>query len=110
MAWQPVSNGVKLRIVNQAQQPVARATVQLMRPDSVIVKVQVSDQTGMVEFNGLAAAKYILQVSHSGFQPGFNTLNFLEEPGWSEKLMVLLPTATELGNVIIESKKPFVQF
>ena len=110
MAWQPVNHGVKLRIVNQSQQPVSGATVQLMKTDSVIVKVQVSDQSGMAEFNGLVAAKYIIQVSHAGFQSAFQSLNFLEEPGWIEKTITLLPMATELGNVIIESKKPFVQF
>lgn len=110
LAWQPLSQGVKLRIVNQSQQSVPGATVQLMKPDSVIIKVQVSDKSGIAEFNGLAAAKYIIQVSHSGFQTGFHHLNFPEEPGMSEKIIILLPVATELGNVIIESKKPFVQF
>ncbi len=110
MAWQPGTHGVKLRIVNQSLQPVAGATVQLMKPDSVIVKLQISDQSGVAEFNGLAPSKYILQVSHSGFQPGFLTLDLQAEPGWIEKAMTLLPAATELGNVIIESRKPFVQF
>ena len=76
MAWQPVNHGVKLRIVNQSQQPVSGATIQLMKTDSVIVKVQVSDQSGMAEFNGLVAAKYIIQVSHAGFQSAFLSLNF----------------------------------
>jgi hypothetical protein len=67
MAWQPVNHGVK-GIVNQSQQPVSRATIQLMKTDSVIVKVQVSDQSGMAEFV-TGCRKYIIQVSHVGFSP-----------------------------------------
>lgn len=109
-AWQPPNHGIRLRIRNQAQQPVAGATVQLLKADSVLVKVQVTDASGIAEFSGLAAATYIIQVSHTGFQSHVSYQNFLEQPGMSEKLISLLPQAKELGNVVIETRKPFVQF
>ncbi|MFN8291165.1 MAG: TonB-dependent receptor [Chitinophagaceae bacterium] len=100
---------LKVVIVNEARQPMAGTTVQLLKTDSSLVKMLVSGSDGMAAFSGLKESDYILQVSHTGFQQVFSEVKNLTGEA-ADRTITLLPVATTLNDVTVTSKKPFVQF
>lgn len=100
---------LKVVIVNEARQPMAGTTVQLLKTDSSLVKMLVSGTDGMAAFSGLKESDYILQVSHTGFQQVFSEVKNLTGEA-ADRTITLLPVATTLNDVTVTSKKPFVQF
>lgn len=106
---QPPSRTIKLTLLNDAQQPLQGITVQLLKTDSSLVKVQVSDKAGSATFTGLVEENYLVQVSHAGFQPQSVPVKNFTQATFSQSI-VLQQAATVLNNVVVTSKKPFVQF
>ncbi len=88
------------------------ATISLLTArDSVLVKVAVSDKDGLFEFENIAAGSYFIRISHAGYQKGFSNTFAITETAFSVKLpdIILLPQAGTLGEVTVQSKKPFIE-
>lgn len=97
-------------VVNEAKQPVAGATAQLLKPDSSLVKVQVTDNNGAAEFIFTPAGNYIIGISHTGYQTSFQPLTNDGLRNGITPVFVLYPAATLLKDVVVNARKPFVQF
>ena len=111
LAWQGPERTIRILVLNEAAQPLARATVQLMKPDSSILKVQATDREGKTEFMAGAEEVYLVQVSFSGLQTTTVVLTVLEKgAALVSQTVTLLPESAVLGNVNVTAKKPFVQF
>ena len=100
---------IRLEVKDGKQQPLPGATLQLMQPDSVLIKVQVSDQEGRVEFRGQTGRNYIVEISHTGFGKKYLNLGSLREPGFSGAV-TLEPAGSTLADVVVSSRRPFIQF
>lgn len=86
------------------------ATVILMKPDSSVLRMATTDKSGIAEFKGIAAGKYMLRVSHTGYQTVYiSSVNLEKEPAFATTVY-LNPDAEILNDVTVTTKKPFVQF
>lgn len=103
------NKSIKVTVLNEEKQPMQGSTVQLLNTDSSLVKVQVSDKSGIAEFTGLDATNYIIQVNYSGFQTQYSNANDILQ-GTNSHIVTLLPAARLLNDVLVTTKKPFVQF
>lgn len=107
---QQSSRSIKLSIINEAQQPLSGANVQLLKADSSLVKVQVSDKVGQVEFITLNGGQYIAIVSHIGYQSIAKNVYLTQHTEIATHTITLQPIVGEIGGVTITTKKPFVEF
>ncbi len=102
----------EIRITVQSDSMVVMqgVTVNLMKQDSSLFRTATTDKSGIVEFKGLAAGKYIIKVSHTDYQTAYLTSAKLEREIVFVATITLIPTAALLDEVTVISKKPFVQF
>lgn len=99
-------------ILNNQQQPVENATVELRKAkDSSLVKIAVTDKTGLAEFENIRFGDYLIKTSIVNFKTQYSTVfslsasqNMVQVPSLS-----LQPGATELATVTVNSRKPFIQ-
>jgi iron complex outermembrane recepter protein len=101
---------IKVTVVSEQKEPMAGATVQLLRTDSTLVKVQVSDKVGVAEFDKLSENNYLVQISHTGFQTQYLDIKNLPQKDRVSGTIILQRIAAVLNNVVVTAKKPFVQF
>ena len=104
---------VTVHIVNEMNTPVESATVEVLKSmDSSLVKIALTDKSGMAEFDNLSFDQYFIRTNAVGLVTGFSmefTINETQ-PG------VVLPSislknkpATEMQGVTVTAKKPFIQ-
>lgn len=104
---QTVSIGGKL--VDQQGQPVEAATISLLRmSDTSLVKVEISDASGVFDFAVVAPGSYRIQVSALGFEP-FSAATFEATSNTTLPITTLSPSTTALKQVTIAAKKPFIE-
>lgn len=96
-------------IVSDSGKPLASANVSLINAaDSSLVKLSLTDQSGIYEFHGLRAGRYRIQASFTGFSQyysdPFDLAASMQMPG-----IGLLPQAQSLGGVTVQAKRPMVE-
>lgn len=104
------SKPVKVLIVNDAQEPLAGVTVQLLKADSSLIKVQITDKSGIAEFSNLPGNEYIVLATHLGFQPAARDIKNLQQQPEINITITLQAGVATLADVVVSSRKPFVQF
>lgn len=104
------SKSVKVLVVNDAQEPLTGVTVQLLKPDSSLVKVQVTDRSGIAEFSNLPGDEYIILATHPGFQSAYNNIKNLQQQAEINMTITLQAGVAMLTDVVVTARKPFVQF
>lgn len=100
----------RIIVVTEQQKPFSGANVQLLNTDSTLIKLQVSDKSGVAEFNNLSANNYLVQVSHTGFQPVIIDIKNLQQNGGLDRVVILSPATGMLNNVSVTTKKQFIEF
>ncbi len=86
------------------------ATVILMKPDSSVLRMATTDKSGIAEFKGLDAGKYMIKASHTGYQTVYlSSVNLEKEPAFITTINLNSDGAV-LKEVTVTAKKPFVQF
>ena len=106
----PAGREVRLLIVGPDNLPLSKATVSLLHKDSTIIRSMPTDENGKVRFADLAAGQYFCSISYSGFSPLRSDLWDLTAPIMINETLRMQPVASVLSDVIVTSKKPFVQF
>src|SRR5689334_7277298 len=98
---QPKSIAVK--IINARKQPLVSANVELLKMDSSLVKIAVSDSNGVVSFENLNDKSYLLHTTLVGYGASYqNITNF------NKAFSILLqPSDHELSNITVTAKRPF---
>lgn len=104
------SRSLKVIVVNEAQQPLAGATVQLLNPDSSLLKMQVTGLSGIAEFSDISGNDFILLASHLGFQSEYRSITNPQQKLDSIITLTLKAEIATLKDVVITSRKPFVEF
>ena len=101
---------IRITVQNDSRIVMHSATVILMKPDSSVLRMATTDKSGIAEFKGIAAGKYMLRVSHTGYQTVYiSSVNLEKEPAFATTVY-LNPDAEILNDVTVTTKKPFVQF
>ena len=102
--------GIIIKLLNEENQPVQGATVELLKKDSSVVKIQLSDSTGITSFENLAPDVYLVRISRVGFFPYLSNNVF---PASNNNLKVhiinLHTGSANLSNVTVTAKKPFIE-
>lgn len=100
-------------IVNDQNQPVENATVELLRDkDSGLVKTAITDKNGVAEFDNLPFSSYRMHISAVGWAPGISQLFTVTESQSTVQLpsvKLLSRPNNQLQNVTVAAKKPFIQ-
>src|SRR5688572_11376151 len=105
-------NSISGFILSPDKKPLASATIELLRAaDSTRAKVAVTDQQGKFEFDNVAIAKYLLQVSAVGHEKTFskefvvdeNTTSLVMEP------VVLASRSQDLTSVTVSGTKSLIE-
>lgn len=96
---------IVVKIVNVAEKPLAQASVALLRTDSSLVKISVSDSNGVVHFTGANLRRFLLQVSLVGYTSVFRAVDGTESP----YLVVLNASSQSLDPITVTSRKSFLE-
>lgn len=96
--------------VSAEQVPLYKATVSLMKTDSTLVAIEVSDIAGKAIFRSLPAGQYMIRVTNIGYQTTFTKIIDLVNTISVQETISLQPDAALLKNVSVSSKKPAIQF
>jgi len=96
--------------ISAEQAPLYKATVSLMKTDSTLVAIEVSDIAGKVMFRSLPAGEYMIRVTNIGYQTTFTKVIDLVNTISVQETILLQPDAALLKNVSVSSKKPAIQF
>ena len=103
---------IKTTVVNTQQVAVENATVELLRSkDSSIVKLSLSDKTGLAEFENIKFGEYLLRVTVVNYATYFSSSFSLstEQTDVTVPKIALQQKATQLSGVTVTAKKPFIQ-
>ena len=85
-------------------------TVSLLKAtDSALVKVTVSNKTGLYEFENMEAGTYLLSFTRVGFEKKLTARFDLPVNGIRMPLVTLLPASKELTGVTVQSRRPLVE-
>jgi hypothetical protein len=103
--------GTILLTLRLEQRSVAGATVELLRAnDSSLVKVQVSDTAGRVQFSAIPAGSFFSRITGVGFEDHVTRNFILEEGAAFEVPVIYLQTAGKsLSGVTVIARKPFIE-
>lgn len=91
--------------------PVGSANVALLKaPDSAIVKLAVSDQSGVYRFAGIKEGKYMTSITYVGYQTVYSAPFDVAGNGTLALPEVSLTKLTgNLKNVVVTAKKPMIE-
>nr|HQV06776.1 outer membrane beta-barrel protein [Chitinophagaceae bacterium] len=105
------TGNVQVKITNTENKALENVTVELLHDgDSSLVKITVTDNSGLAEFEDIAFGKYLLRASSVNYITGFSSL-----VDFSNNTLVTVPTiklATkpkDLQDVTVITHKPFIQ-
>jgi iron complex outermembrane receptor protein len=98
------------RINDEAQQPVVAATVLLKKAtDSSLVKVGLSDTTGVWQFENIPFNRYFVTITYVGYKDWTGPVFNLDQPQVAAENTILLTGASNLKGVTVAAKKPFIE-
>ncbi len=110
LAQPPAGKEIRITVESDSRVVMHSATVNLMKPDSSVLRMASTDKSDIAEFKGLAAGKYIIKVSLSGYQTAYlSSVNLEKEPAFVATI-TLNPDGALLNDVKVTAMKPFVQF
>ncbi|HET7896476.1 MAG TPA: TonB-dependent receptor, partial [Flavisolibacter sp.] len=105
-AWGQNPPGMIVRVVTVQQTPLSQASVELLKQDTSLLKIAVTDSTGFVQFSGPVAANSLLRISMVGYLTqllaieSYNTL----------QTVTLRTTSSVLTTVRVSARRPVIEF
>ena len=96
---------IVVKIVNAAEKPLAQASVTLLRSDSSLVKISVTDTNGLVQFSSPNLPSCILQISLVGYAPVVRAIDGKE----THQVVVMHVANSSLQTVVVTARKPFLE-
>jgi hypothetical protein len=100
------------KITDEQSKPIQGATADLLRSkDSSLVKVAISDKSGMIEFENIRFGSYLIRVSHVNTAKSFSPVFTLSAENNSITIadLALQAVTKELQSVQVTARKPFIQ-
>ncbi|MEP6597505.1 MAG: SpaA isopeptide-forming pilin-related protein, partial [Ginsengibacter sp.] len=105
------TGSISVIIKDDTQHPIENATVELLKSkDSSLVKVAVSNNEGIADFDNIVFGTYIIKASSvnlvTKYSAPYDLSNSVLTAGVQS--IVLSSKSTNLKEVIVEGKKPFI--
>ena len=98
--------------VADQQKPVESAAIALLRPaDSVVIKKTLSDSQGKFSLQQNEPGDYIVSVQFVGYAAYYSERFTISDAStlYQVKPIVLTSLNKQLGNVVVTSKRPFIE-
>jgi len=110
LAQPSVGRKVHLTVISTEKSTLPHATVSILKMDSTLVVVKLTDSSGTVYFSELAPANYIVRIRIIGYQIYLlPVLDLVNKTDVVDTVTLQHDTAV-LSNVTVTAKKPFIQF
>lgn len=105
------TGSIRVDILNAGKNPLDNTTILLLKEkDSQVVKIQLSDSTGMAVFTKVLPGKYLLKASHVGYRDFFSTQPLSVDKSETIALPVQMDTLSGyLKEVTVQTRKPFIE-
>ena len=103
---------VNLTVSNDKGESLENATVELLKSrDSSLVKVAITDKDGIAFFENIDFDSYLVRASMVNYLPVYTAAFVLSEqqPVQNIAALSLTKSTTQLENVTVTAKKPFIQ-
>src|SRR5688572_23222894 len=100
---------INVSVISADKSPFYRATVSLLRTDSSMAGIELSDAAGKAEFSSLTPGQYILRITNIGYLTAFKNIDLTTKTS-AEEVITLQPDVALLRDVAVTSKKPAIQF
>ena len=102
---------IVIAVTDDKSNALENATVELLKlNDSSLVKVAITDEKGIAEFEKIAFGSYLAKVSVVNHALQFSpAIELSASQTSSETRFSLLPQAAQLGGVTVTGRKPFIQ-
>src|SRR5215207_7452783 len=98
------NDSITIKFINQQQQPLVNASVEILQPDSSLYKIFLSDKNGIIKLENIAKQALILRASATGYQPYLQKLSLQ-----SNQVVQLLTKNSTMDAVTISIRKPFIE-
>ncbi|MEO6520908.1 MAG: TonB dependent receptor [Mucilaginibacter sp.] len=96
-------------VKNIGNQPIAYASVVLLKAtDSTVIKLAITNQTGLFKFVGIAPGKYLVKVSCTGYNSKLTLVNFLSSSIFNIVTIQLKKSNVDLAEIAVVENKNFV--
>lgn len=98
--------------VSDQQKPIESATVALLRStDSAVIKKSTTDSDGKFRLQQNEAGEYMVSIQFVGFNTYYSERFTISESStiYQVKTIVLAALSQQLNNVVVVSKKPFIE-
>lgn len=103
---------ISIIILNEKNEPLENATIELLTSnDSALVKVSLTDKTGLAEFEKVRFGSYIIKAGMTNYDADFSkqfTIN-TDQPNLKLPDLLLKPNSTQMSEVVVTARKPFIQ-
>ena len=104
------TGSITVVIKNDSQPRVENVNVELIKSkDSAIVKLGITDDKGIAEFEHIPFGSYFIKATMVNYVTGYSTLINVSSSEKNEVTLSLNQKSTELKEVTVEGKKPFIQ-
>lgn len=100
---------IGVSVISADKAPIFKATVSLLKTDSSILAVEVTDAAGKAEFRSLLSGQYILRVTNISHVTLVKSVDLTGKISVDETI-TLQADATVLKDVSVTTKKPAIQF
>ena len=100
------------RITDEQQRPIEGATAELLRAkDSSLVKVAISNKSGLIEFENIRFGSYVMKTTYVNHERSYSPQINLSADNNTITIadVSLRAAAKELQNVQVTGRKPFIQ-
>lgn len=99
------NESIVIKLVNLRHQPLMNANVELLKQDSSLIKIAVSDSAGLVIFRNLPYKNYLIRTSLVGY---VSTISAITSSG-REHLITMQQMDKTLTSITITTRKPFIE-
>ncbi|MEO8402954.1 MAG: TonB-dependent receptor [Chitinophagaceae bacterium] len=111
-AQQSSRGTISLKVTDAQQAALENVTVELLRSkDSSLVKVALTDKSGIAEFEHIVVGSYVAKLSMVNHTTQYAAVFELSADNLTLQLpaIILQPRSTSLGAVTVTATKPFIQ-
>lgn len=106
---QPSSREIRITVQSVSKAALPHATVSLLKADSTILRINITDSTGLAVFTDLARGNYLVRVTSVGHQEQYSSVIDLQQETSFATSIILQQTTGLLKDVTVTARKPLVQ-
>jgi hypothetical protein len=99
------NDSLTIKILNRQNQPLPSANVELLKPDSSLVKLAVSDSNGSVTFTNLLSLNYLIRTSLIGYGTSVAAIATAK----TKYSIILQVSDKTLSTITISARRPFIE-